>query len=104
MPVYEYACTGCGSAFDALVPLARRQEPAPCPDCGHDSDRVFMTAPALSALTASARQAHATNERSRHEPRSTARHGMSCMCCKPKAKADASPKAFPNARPWMISH
>ncbi|MBU4609236.1 zinc ribbon domain-containing protein [Achromobacter sp. GG226] len=104
MPVYEYACTACGTGFDALVPLARRQEPAACPACGSSAGRTIATPPALSALTAAARSAHATNERSRHEPRSTARHGMSCTCCTPKTTANGQPKAFPGARPWMISH
>ncbi|GAA5234835.1 zinc ribbon domain-containing protein [Verticiella sediminum] len=107
MPLYEYVCTSCGAGFERLAPLARRHESAPCPACGEAAgERAVLTPPALSTLSAAARQAHAVNERSRHEPRSSARHGMSCMCCKPgrAGGGEAQPKAFPNSRPWMISH
>jgi putative FmdB family regulatory protein len=33
MPILEYACSGCGARFEALV--ARTAEPSPpCPRCG----------------------------------------------------------------------
>lgn len=109
MPVYEYTCRQCGD-FSALRPIAQRHDPLVCQACGQQALRVIVTPPALSAMSGSRRLAHATNERSAHEPKSSARHGMSCQCCKPgKASgrtlqaADTS-KSFPSARPWMISH
>jgi hypothetical protein len=55
------------------------------------------------------RQAHAVNERSAHEPRTSARHGAGCSCCGGGRKSNAvqapnGAKSFPAKRPWMISH
>ncbi len=33
MPIYEYYCDRCEHRYDALRPLARRDDPAPCPEC-----------------------------------------------------------------------
>ncbi len=110
MPFYDYRCEGCGD-FSSLRPMAQCRDPAPCPACGGASPRVLIHAPSLSALSATQRSAHATNERSAHAPKSSSAHGMNCGCCKPGAKSSGrtvrSPsgaKAFPTARPWMISH
>lgn len=115
MPTYDYACAGCG-AFDAIRSIARRDEPAACPDCGAPSPRVLVAAPQLACMDGAARGAHATNERAQHAPRSTRegygrlRHPSGCGCCGGGGKrmgtvkaADGS-KAFPAKRPWMISH
>jgi putative FmdB family regulatory protein len=108
MPTYEYACGDCGE-FTALRPMAQRHEPQPCPECGAPAPRVLATAPAFAGLPAAARQAHALNERSAHEPKQSSRHGAGCSCCSGAGKSSAvrSPdgkKAFPGKRPWMISH
>lgn len=114
MPTYEYACPGCGG-FEALRPLAQRNEPAACPDCGTDAPRVFASAPRLALLDGSTRRAHAVNERARHEPASSRdaarlRHPAGCGCCARPSRAGAAvatphgTKAFPSKRPWMISH
>lgn len=113
MPTYDYACAGCGG-FDALRCLAERDRPAPCPDCGSPAARVFVAAPRLALLEAGTRNAMATNERARHEPRSSSgharlKHPAGCGCCS-TARSGATrtgangDKAFPNKRPWMISH
>ena len=108
MPTYEYACPACGE-FTALRPMAQRQDPLACPDCGAPAVRVFATAPAYTGLPAAVRQAHATNERSAHEPRQSSRHGAGCSCCSGSGKSSAvrsadGNKSFPAKRPWMISH
>lgn len=109
MPVYEYTCRQCGD-FSALRPLAQRHDPLACRSCGRQALRVIATPPSLSAMSTGSRRAHAVNERSAHEPKSTARHGMSCQCCKPgrtsgrTVQAADTSKSFPSARPWMISH
>lgn len=41
MPVYEYRCTACGHELDRLLPMARADEPGPCPVCEGDLDRRF---------------------------------------------------------------
>ncbi len=113
MPTYDYACTSCGG-FDAIRATALRDEPASCPGCGAASPRVFVAAPRLALLTNDTRHAMATNERARHEPKtsrdySRLRHPSGCGCCS-TAKRGATltaangNKAFPSKRPWMISH
>jgi putative FmdB family regulatory protein len=108
MPVYDYACARCGS-FTALRPMAVYREPCACPTCGAEAPRVLLTAPALLGMDGAARQAHAVNERSAHEPRRAHAHGPGCGCgsgSKPSgaAVAPTGVKSFPGRRPWMISH
>lgn len=112
MPIYEYACDACGT-FTASKPMASYRDPQPCPDCGVESPRVLLTAPAFAGMPAATRAAHATNERSSHAPTSSkdqpARHGAACGCCGGGGKSNAvkaadGSKTFPSKRPWMISH
>ncbi|RYY55205.1 MAG: zinc ribbon domain-containing protein [Comamonadaceae bacterium] len=115
MPTYDYACAGCGG-FDAIRPVARRDEPAPCPGCGAASPRVLGAAPQLAWLDGTTRAAMATNERAQHEPRSSRdggygrmKHPAGCGCCSTglrsaTQRAPNGNKAFPSKRPWMISH
>lgn len=114
MPTYDYACRACG-AFDALRPMAARDEPAPCPVCRAASPRVFASAPQLAMLDAGTRGALETNERARHAPMQSKdyarlKHPSGCGCCTPGKKRGATvtaangSKMFPAKRPWMISH
>ena len=105
MPVYDYACQECGP-FTVLRPMAEFQDPFDCPDCGTSCKRAFLTAPRIASMDPGLKAAHATNERSRHEPRRSKGHAPGCGCCS-TAKPSATPaaaKSFPKARPWMISH
>jgi putative FmdB family regulatory protein len=113
MPTYDYACAGCGG-FEAIRPLSRRDEPAACPDCGASAARVFVAAPRLALMEGSTRTAMATNERARHEPKSSRdyarlKHPSGCGCCSTTKRGATvtganGAKAFPSKRPWMISH
>lgn len=111
MPTYDYRCADCGD-FSALRPIARRDLPCMCPQCGAEAARALVAAPSFANMSASTRQAHATNERSAAAPRESARagrHGSGCGCCGGKvrlagAEGASAPKQFPQARPWMISH
>ena len=48
MPLYEYYCQRCEQRFELLRPLARMDDPAPCPK-GHDGgERVLSTFAAFS--------------------------------------------------------
>ena len=79
MPIYDYACGGCGE-FSAL-PLAQWRDPADCPQCGASSERIVRRAGHLGAVVGG-EPARAANERSANEPRSSrAGHGMNCGCC-----------------------
>ena len=108
MPTYDYACAGCGG-FDAIRSLTQRDAPIDCPDCGLASTRVFVAAPRLALMEAGARLANSTNERARHEPRSSRdparlKHPAGCGCCA-TAKRGATltgangSKTFPGKRP-----
>lgn len=121
MPTYDYDCTDCGG-FDALRPLALRNEPAPCPHCGAASARVFAHAPHLACVSPAQRRAHDANERAQHAPRSSRdgpdgsqgsygrlKHPAGCGCCgtgrsSRTVTAPNGAKTFPSKRPWMISH
>jgi putative FmdB family regulatory protein len=113
MPTYDYACVGCGG-FDAIRSLGQRDAPIACPDCGRDATRVFVAAPRLALMESSTRSANATNERARHEPKSSRdytrlKHPAGCGCCATGKRgatltAANGNKTFPSKRPWMISH
>ena len=113
MPTYDHACARCGG-FDALRTLAKRNEPAPCPQCGAAAPRVFAHATGLALMQETTRAAIETNERARHEPKRSRdyqrlRHPAGCGCCgtgrrSATVTAANGNKAFPSKRPWMISH
>ncbi|THF59433.1 FmdB family zinc ribbon protein [Pseudothauera rhizosphaerae] len=114
MPTYEYLCDDCGE-FAAYRPIAKRDEPCICPNCGTPSPRVILSAPSLATMAGHLRAAHATNERAAHAPRTSAeykathQHGPGCGCCgggKSKSTVTTADgkKTFPSKRPWMISH
>jgi putative FmdB family regulatory protein len=42
MPVYEYVCDKCDLKFEALRPVSRMDEAAPCPQ-GHGSSHRVMS-------------------------------------------------------------
>ena len=113
MPTYDYECRDCGG-FDALRSVSRRVEPAACPDCGPAAPRVMSAAPRQALMAGSTRSAIETNERARHEPKSSKdyqrlKHPSGCGCCS-SAKRGATVtaangvKGAPSRRPWMISH
>ena len=41
MPIYEYTCVTCYNRFDKRRSMSQMNDPAPCPDCGSESRRVF---------------------------------------------------------------
>lgn len=41
MPVYEYVCDACEHELDRLLPMARADEPGPCPACDGELRRRF---------------------------------------------------------------
>ena len=110
MPLYEYECQACG-AFTANRPMAQYQEPQACPECSQPAPRALISAPAFAAMPGTTRKAHAINEKAAHAPKSSKEHVHSSACgCSGKigksatVQAKDGSKAFPNKRPWMISH
>jgi putative FmdB family regulatory protein len=111
MPNYDYNCPECGG-FTENRPMSQSGEPCACPECGTASPRAFFTTPFFALMETATRTAIATNERAAHVPKTSKAlgHGAGCSCCNGKPKksktllrADGA-KAFPSARPWMISH
>jgi len=41
MPIYEYACSGCGFKFELLRPLSQADKEALCPRCHKSAERKF---------------------------------------------------------------
>ncbi|MEJ0034512.1 MAG: zinc ribbon domain-containing protein [Gammaproteobacteria bacterium] len=110
MPLYEYECSKHG-AFERMRPLAESAMAQKCPECGKAAPRAILSAARLAAMAPTLRAAHATNERSAHEPKSSKqhRHGPGCGCSQSARKATTAraadgSKMFPGRRPWMISH
>ena len=40
MPVYEYHCKSCDGVFEAIHPIAKASDPAPCPVCKKKAQRM----------------------------------------------------------------
>jgi putative FmdB family regulatory protein len=40
MPIYEYGCQSCNEVFAIKRPMSEASEPAACPKCGTQSERV----------------------------------------------------------------
>ncbi len=40
MPLHDYRCT-CGWEGEALVPLAKLDDPKICPECGKETERLI---------------------------------------------------------------
>jgi putative FmdB family regulatory protein len=108
MPVYEYECTDHG-VFEALTPLARYAEPAPCPECDLASVRVIST-PHLASMARASYVAAERNERSRHEPRMVKKdrsghdhkHGVNEKTRDPAGRPAL--RASHGSRPWALEH
>ncbi len=41
MPVYEYLCDPCNGVFEVLRPIREASDPASCPVCSHDGQRMM---------------------------------------------------------------
>ena len=41
MPIYEYGCASCGHQFDRLRPMSQMDDPAACPECDSDGQRML---------------------------------------------------------------
>ncbi|MDX1510968.1 MAG: zinc ribbon domain-containing protein [Nitriliruptorales bacterium] len=41
MPIYEFRCQACDANVDRLLPIAKADEPGPCPECEGKLERQF---------------------------------------------------------------
>jgi putative FmdB family regulatory protein len=105
MPLYEYECARHG-AFEQMRPVSESALEQKCPECGAVAPRAIFSAARVSSMVPALRAAHATNERSAHEPKTSKqhRHGPGCGCSGAGRKAGNGSRMFPGRRPWMISH
>ena len=62
MPIYEYTCTSCGHAFEALV---RRNKTPRCPSCGAGAENLErrFSLPNVSSETTRAQSMRAAKRR-----------------------------------------
>jgi putative FmdB family regulatory protein len=116
MPYYDYHCVKCGP-FALLRGMDQRDQLAHCPSCQTLAQRE-VTAPNLSLMPATRRQAFARNEKSQHEPGLQKRHrcGSGCGCGSGKSttrkttrtvdlgKAGRFEASLKKKRPWMLGH
>jgi putative FmdB family regulatory protein len=62
MPIYEYRCTACGDAFEALV---RGDEAAVCPACGSADLERQTSLPTVQSASTRANALNAAKKRDR---------------------------------------
>jgi putative FmdB family regulatory protein len=74
MPNYDYLCADCGP-FTAFKPIARYQEPEPCPACAASAPRTILTAPAVAGISSGG------GESKPAWLSGMKRHPSSCACC-----------------------
>jgi putative FmdB family regulatory protein len=74
MPLYDYACDGCGP-FRDWRPMSEAASEADCPACGRPSMRT-VSSPFLACVSRNTRIAHERNERSAEEPKVMRREEM----------------------------
>lgn len=111
MPLYDFMCAECGE-FTAFLAIDERNNPTQCPDCLCLGQRLIL-APNLALMSPYTRKAHAVNEKSRHEPRTSTAHscGSGCGCgtkIRPtrtrETKLGVLQSQKASARPWMLGH
>jgi putative FmdB family regulatory protein len=40
MPIYEYRCASCEKEFEQMRPMSQSGDPAKCPTCGAESQKL----------------------------------------------------------------
>lgn len=65
MPLYDYACGGCGHVFEALV--LKGKEPASCPSCSATTLERLLSLPAVRSESTRALAMRAARERDRKQ-------------------------------------
>jgi putative FmdB family regulatory protein len=76
MPSYDYQCRRCDTRFEARHPISAPRPP--CPDCGGQTERVILYAPAVHGYMARGREQAV---RTLEPPAPGSGHGPRCPCC-----------------------
>ena len=102
MPIYAFACSACGHAFDRLQKLSD-PDPTACPACAEDAVKRQLTAPSfrLSGSGWYETDFKKDGDKKRNLAEKGEGAGATKEAGKPEAKADAKPaaKAEPAAAP-----
>lgn len=80
MPIYDYACEGCGP-FTAMRPMAQYRNPSACPQCGAGAPRTLVSAPGLASKDAVYSARTATEPKAGGPHRTPTTHPAGCGCC-----------------------
>ncbi len=56
MPIYDVRCRACGTTFEVNRPMARADDPAPCP-AGHDDTVRLLPTVAITGRAGAPRMA-----------------------------------------------
>ena len=54
MPLYEYACPGCGERFEKMKRMSDRANGPECPTCGEQTELALSTTSRVGAGSGSA--------------------------------------------------
>ncbi|MCG5053313.1 MAG: zinc ribbon domain-containing protein [Myxococcales bacterium] len=97
MPLYEYECDGCGE-FTAMKMMAESAEPAACPECGKDAERILSASFVAGGPRRRPPSAEPRLVRKVHDPERAA--------AKPKRSAPTPKPKVPHhhGRPWVVGH
>lgn len=60
MPLYDYHCKHCDEMFEAVRPVALRNEIFTCPNCGNQG-RIFLVMTGFAAISTKSRWEPASN-------------------------------------------
>ena len=82
MPLYEYYCESCDEVFEALRAVVASEEPAPCPRCGRDAERIMPT----TFASMSRRDGYAQRVPYHHKPVRAAAPARTIARVKPKGE------------------
>ncbi len=107
MPLYDYACEGCGP-FRDWRPMSAASAPVECPTCGVPAPRA-ITAPFIANMNPNSRIAHQRNEMSADAPEVMSRKEMDRLGTKRAGARGRHHHARRHGhghsgRPWVIGH
>ena len=109
MPLYDYACEGCGP-FRDWQPMSAASAPVECPTCGVPAPRA-ITAPFIANMNPNSRIAHQRNEKSADAPEVMSRKEMDRLGAKRAGARGRHHHGHAHrhghghsGRPWMVGH